>query len=128
MATSKGIKDEGISIRKISRQLKLSKNTVRNYLLTSEPPCFKAWHYNRLLDQYEESIKEMLDNRYIGTRIYDEPRQIGYEDSLPTVHRNIAKVRKDEQIKSKTTTRIEIAPANKCNITGTSGILQQVVK
>jgi hypothetical protein len=46
----------------------MSRNTVRKYLRSSEPPCFKARHYNRLIDQYEESIKEMLDNNYIGTR------------------------------------------------------------
>lgn len=59
----KALRAQGVSIKKIARQLKLSKNTVRKYLRSSEPPCFKARHYSGLLDQYEESIKEMVDIR-----------------------------------------------------------------
>ncbi|MCL5237390.1 MAG: helix-turn-helix domain-containing protein [Nitrospirae bacterium] len=68
----KALKTQGVSIKKIARKLKLSKNTVRKYLRSPEPPCFKAREYEKLLDPYEEVVKGMLEKQYIGTRIYNE--------------------------------------------------------
>ena len=75
----------------------MSKNTVRKYLRSSEPPCFKARQYKRLLDQYEDEVKEMLEKQYIGTRIFDELHQAGYTGSLSSVHRYIADIKESEQ-------------------------------
>jgi len=74
--------DEGMSI---VRKLKLCKNTVRKYLRSPEPSQFKACQYKKILNQYEDKVKEMLQKRYIGTRIYSELLGIGYEGSLLTV-------------------------------------------
>lgn len=90
--------------------MKLSKNTVRKYLRSSDPPQFKARQYERMLDGYEDRIKEMIGNRYIGTRIYSELMGMGYEGSLSTVHRYIRETRSQEEINSKITTRVETAP------------------
>jgi transposase len=103
----KALKTQGVSIKKIARKLKLSKNTVRKYLRSSEPPYFKAREYEKLLDPYEETVKGMLEKHYIGTRIYNELLQIGYTGSLSSVHRYIADVQETEQIKAKATTRVE---------------------
>ncbi|BCB96274.1 hypothetical protein JZK55_11960 [Dissulfurispira thermophila] len=54
------LRQKGETIKGIARQLKLSRNTVRKYLRKDEPPQFKARQYERLLDPYEEVIKEML--------------------------------------------------------------------
>lgn len=105
----KALKGQGVSIKKIARRLKISKNTVRKYLRSSEPPRFKAREYEKLLDSYEETVKEMLEKQYIGTRIYNELLQRGYRGSLSSVHRYIAEVREAEQIKAKATTRVETA-------------------
>jgi transposase len=64
----KTLKAQGVSIKGITKQLKLSKNTVRKYLRSSEPPRFKARQYERLLEQYEETVEGMLEKHYIGTR------------------------------------------------------------
>jgi len=55
----KALRQQGVSIKKIARQLKLSKNTVRKHLRNNEPPEFKARQYNRLLEQYEGKIKRI---------------------------------------------------------------------
>lgn len=83
----KTLKAQGVSIKGITKQLKLSKNTVRKYLRSSEPPRFKARHYERLLAQYEETVEGMLEKHYIGTRIYNELLPLGYKGSLSSVHR-----------------------------------------
>ncbi len=106
----KALKTQGVSIKKIARKMKLSKNTVRKYLRSSEPPCFKARQYERLLDQYEDTVKGMLEKHYVGTRIYNELLKIGYKGSLPSVHRYIAGIKEAEEIKALATTRVETEP------------------
>lgn len=106
----KALKTQGLSIKEITRQLKLSKNTVRKYLRSSEPPRFNARQYERFLDQYEETVKRMIEKHYIGTRIYNELLQIGYKGSLSSVHRYIAGTKEAEEIKGLATTRVETEP------------------
>ncbi|MDR3713339.1 MAG: IS21 family transposase [Puia sp.] len=106
----KALKAQGISIKKTARRLKLSKNTVRKYLRSAEPPCFKSREYEKLLDHYITPVNEMLEKQYIGTRIYNELLQMGYTGSLSSVHRYVADIRKVAQLKAKATTRVETAP------------------
>jgi len=106
----KVLRSKGISIKKIARQLNLSKNTVRKYLRSSEPPQFKAREYEKMLKGYEDEVKEMLKKGYIGTRIYTELSAMGYEGSLSTVHRYISEARRDDEINKQVTTRVETAP------------------
>lgn len=106
----KELKAQGLSIKEITRQLKLSKNTVRKYLRSSEPPRFNARQYERLLDQYEETVKGMIEKHYIGTRIYNELLQIGYKGSLSSVHRYTAGIKEVKEIKGLATTRVETEP------------------
>ena len=106
----KALRAQGVSIKKIARKMKLSKNTVRKYLRSPGPPQFKAREHEKLLDPYEETIKEMLERKYIGTRIYNELFQIGYAGFLSSVHRYIADTKEAEQIKAKATTRVETEP------------------
>jgi transposase len=91
-------------------RLKISRNTVRKYLRSSEPPRFKAREYEKLIDRYEEIIKGMLKKHYIGTRVYNELIQMGYRGSLSSLHRYIAGIRQAEDLKWKATTRVETEP------------------
>jgi len=106
----KALRLQGVSIKKIARQLKLSRNTVRKYLRSNGPPKFNARQYERLLDEHEDRVKEMIDKHYIGTRIYNELLQIGYTGSMSSVHRYIADIKESEKIKRLATTRVETAP------------------
>lgn len=105
----KVLSSQGISIKKIARQLKLSKNTVRKYLRSQQPPRFKPREYEKLLDPFEEMVKQMLGKQYIGTRIYNELLQAGYKGSLSSVHRHISGIKQAEAINTKATTRVETA-------------------
>lgn len=104
------LRTKGLSIKKISRTMKLSKNTVRKYLRSSGPPRFKPRQYSKILNEYEDKTKEMLRKGYIGTRIYNELVEMGYKGSLPTVYRYLAGIREIETINEKVTTRVETPP------------------
>lgn len=106
----KALRAKGASIKKISKKLKISKNTVRKYLRSSEPPRFKARQYEKMLNGYEDKVKEMLEKRYIGTRILSELSAIGYSGSLATLHRYIREVKREDEISKRVTTRVETAP------------------
>jgi Helix-turn-helix domain of resolvase. len=53
----KALRAKGVSIKKIARKLKLSKNTVRKYLRSHEPPQFKARRYEKMLNEYEDKVE-----------------------------------------------------------------------
>lgn len=106
----KVMRSNGVSIKGIARQLKISKNTVRRYLRDPSPPVFKGRPHERALDAYEEEILGMMKNRYIGTRIHEELKGKGYKGSLCTVHRYVQRLRTEAVIREKATTRFETAP------------------
>jgi len=103
----KTMRANGSSIKGIARDLKISKNSVRKYLQSPEPPKFNAREYEKKIDPYEEDINEMLGKKFIGTRIYDEIKETGYEGSLSGVHRYIQEYNKTENNKRSSTTRVE---------------------
>ena len=106
----KVLQGQGKSIKEIMRRVKLSRNTVRKYMRSSDPPRMKRREYERILDGFEKEIMEMLSKGYIGTRIYDELLEKGYKGSLSTVHKYILRLREDEQIWKKASTRVERGP------------------
>lgn len=106
----KALRASGESIKGIARKVGISKNTVRKYLRSSNPPEFKCREYDNLLENYEAEIIELQRNKYIGTRIYAELVKKGYCGSLSTVHRFIADNKKEEEKNQKATTRVETAP------------------
>jgi len=103
----KTMRENGSSIKGIARKLKISKNSVRKYLRSSEPPKFNAREYEKKIDPYEEQINEMFEKNYIGTRIYEEIQEIGYNGSLSGVHRYIQEYSKAEKNNRLSTTRVE---------------------
>lgn len=108
----KALKLQGITIKEITRQLKLSRNTVRKYLRSNDAPSFSHRRTEKGLDKYEATIGEMLENKYIGTRIYKELSAIGYGGSLSSVHRYVADITKGEKKKALVTTRVESEPGS----------------
>lgn len=101
------MREKGVGIKTIAREVGLSKNTVRKYLRSSEPPIFQERQYEKKIDPYREQVREMLGKRYIGTRIYNELRGMEYPGSLAGVHRYIREWKEEEEIKKASTTRIE---------------------
>ena len=88
------LRSKGVSIRKISRLLKLSKNTVKKFLRSNEKPQYKIENNN---DDKEECLinptkskwdlykKEIIDMYYnkklIGSRIFNDLRKSGANGS-----------------------------------------------
>ncbi len=106
----KRLKSLGIGIKTIARKLKISKNTVKKYLKDPNPPILNKREYVKSLDEYEINIKDMIENEYIGTRIYEELKNIGFSGSLSTVHRYINSIKETAKINKKMTTRFETDP------------------
>ena len=106
----KTLRAEGVSIKKIARVLKISKNTVRRYLRDPNPPQFNARQYAKELDKYKQEIDQMLAKKYIGTRIHTELTKQGYRGSLSSVHRYLREIKEEKEQTQLATTRVETPP------------------
>ena len=109
-ALVKKLKMEGLGIKLIARKLKLSKNTVKKYLKSSIPPVFNKPNRQSGLEEFRTEIENMLSNKFIGTRIYEEVKKLGYQGSLSSVHRFLKSINKTKEIDSKRTSRFETKP------------------
>lgn len=83
----KALRQQGYHVKQIARRLKISKNTVKKYLKSSDPPEFQSREYTKKSDPYTGEIKAMIKKGYIGTRIYEELTAAGFTGSLSTVER-----------------------------------------
>jgi transposase len=95
---------EGWSIRQVSRQLRLARQTVRKALTSSEPP---RYHLSRprpcpIMDPYGEVIRTWLvqdaqapaKQRHTGKRIYDRlVAEYGFAGAESSVRRVVARLR-----------------------------------
>ena len=106
----KRLKAEGFGIKVIARKLKISKNTVKKYLRSSMPPVFNKPARQSILIVFKTEIENMLKNEFIGTRIHNELKKLGYDGSLSSVHRFIQYANKTKEINSKRTSRFETEP------------------
>ncbi|OIQ07576.1 integrase core domain protein [Moorella thermoacetica] len=106
----KALHAQGVGIRQIARDVGVSRNTVRKYLKEAGPPQFKAREYTKELDKFLEEIKVMLAKGYIGTRIYKELKDKGYQGSLASVHRYLRSIKAEDNAAKLATTRVETGP------------------
>ncbi len=95
------LKAEGLGIKTIARKLNISKNTVKKYLKSSIPPVFNKPSRQSGLTEFETEIEKMVGNEFIGTRIYNEVKKLGYEGSLSSVHRFLHRINKQKEINFK---------------------------
>jgi len=108
----KALRSQGFHVKQIARRLKLSRNTVRKYLRGTDPPQFQTRAYTRKSDPYLSDIKAMIKKGFIGPRIHEELRTLGFTGSLSTVERVIHTIRKEKDRKDRVTTRIETEPGH----------------
>lgn len=106
----KRLKSEGFGIKIIARKLKISKNTVKKYLKSSTPPVFNKPVRQSGVVIFKTEVEAMLKNQFIGTRIYEELKKLGYTGSLSSVHRFLQHEKKTKEINSKRTSRFETEP------------------
>ena len=106
----KALRAQGFHVKQIARRLKISKNTVKKYLRSSDPPQFQARDYTKISDPYMDDIKRMIKSKFIGTRIYEEVTALGFTGSLSTVERIIHRIKKEKDRAERVTTRVETPP------------------
>lgn len=102
---------QGYSVRRISRELHLSRQTVRRALGSPEPPRYRRKpSENQQLAPFVALIKQMtLEQHFIGSRILNEIRARGYEGAAAPFYRLWARLR-PTQPDPRVTERFETAP------------------
>jgi len=114
--TVKRLYRNGTSIKSISRQMNMSKNTVKKLIHSKEEPKYVRTVNTTKIDDYKNQIKKWYlqpEYNFIGTRIYRELQILGYTGSIGPVYRYLICL-KDERrkIHSKATVRIETPPGD----------------
>jgi transposase len=93
--------NNGISQRKIAKQLGISRNTVKKYIDNPEFPDSKrkAGKRKSLLDPYLSNIEAWLkeDIDYTGTWIYDRLNSMGFAGSYEIVKRKVHDLKAERQ-------------------------------
>lgn len=75
----RNMREKGMSIKSIARELHISRNSVRNYL-KSEPRIKQKRRKGSKLDPYRERIRALIDEHNLSTvRILEEIGKMGYD-------------------------------------------------
>lgn len=82
-----------MSIKAMARKFRVSKNTIRKYIRAEGAPEMKARIYGSQVNPFKSEVASMIKKGFIGTRIYNELKGLGFEGSLSSVHRYLKKVR-----------------------------------
>ncbi|MCT4595670.1 MAG: IS21 family transposase [Anaeromicrobium sp.] len=102
---------KGTPIKKIARDLGMSKNTVKRLIKLDQEPKYSREYYATKLDSYKEKIQDWHLNPeydYNGTRIFRELKKIGYTYSIGPVYRYLRTLKEDKMnVPKKATVRIE---------------------
>ena len=104
------MKEEGFSIKEMARTFDISKNTVKKYIRNSEPLKFHKPKVPKKIDPYLEAVQEMVEKKYIGTRIYRELLSLGYSGGIAQIRRTIRKWKQEQKKSKRITTRVETNP------------------
>jgi len=104
----------GLSRRAIARQLRVSRNTVRQVLSGKpSPPQKKPRHLSRLLLPFHGEVLKMAEKGLIGTRILHEIRAQGYTGGMTAFYRFLGEVKQSlPRKREKATVRFETPPGH----------------
>jgi transposase len=102
---------QGTPIKKIARDLGISKNTVKKLIKLDKEPKYSREYYATKIDPYKDNIKEWYLNPkydFNGTRIFRELKKIGYSHSINPIYRYLRTLKEDKMnVPKKATVRIE---------------------
>ena len=115
------LKRQGLKKKAIARKLKISKNTVKRYWHRLVPPKYQRQAVAKRLDPFSPQIQEMLQQRFIGTRIYEELTKLGYTGSLTSLYRYLRQFQVEDC--SKATIRFETEPGQQMQYDWTQWLL-----
>lgn len=102
------LKRQGLKKKAIARKLKISKNTVKRYWHRLVPPKYQRQAAAKGLDPFSLQIQEMVQQRFIGNRIYEELTKLRYTGSLTRLYRYLRQFQEEDC--SKATIRFETEP------------------
>ena len=110
------LSEKGHSIKKISRLLKMSRNTVRKAIRSQgykdysggEKPVTKS--RSEVAKYHDHIIKMLIKDHYIGSRIFNELISIGYKGSKTAFYDYLRRIKGGLNL-SKISTRYETGPA-----------------
>jgi len=116
---------DGWSIRKISRELKHCRRTIRQAIVKAEPSPYKLKkpRAKPVLGPYQSKIKALVaenkslprKQRYTARKIFLEIQREGYPGSEGSVRRYVAEVKKDQQ-KSQAYLPLEFDPGEDAQV------------
>ncbi len=114
-ATIRHLHAQGHSVRRIARELHLSRQAVRHALSSPQPPRYQRKPTENVqLSPFLPLIQQMtVDEHLIGSRILNEIRARGYEGSTAAFYRRWARLR-PTQPDPRVTERFETAPGEQC--------------
>lgn len=108
--TIRTLRVKGVSIRKIAAICNLSRNTVRRVLREEVRSIYhRKPKEDHVLKGFEGDIEEMVEKKFIGTRMLEELRRKGYGGSAGSLYRYLKK-RSLKGSSSKVTMRYETSP------------------
>ena len=111
------MKEQGMSVSEIARRAGVSRNTVRKYMLSGEPPIYGSSGNGRLsiLEPYKPYIRERIEAYNLsGVRILDEIRAKGYSGGYTVLKDYCQTLRSDMQVKA--VWRFETKPGEQAQV------------
>jgi transposase len=107
----KRLHKNGVKIKQIARQLKMSKNTVKKLIKKETEPEYQRRNYPTKIDKYKEQIAIWYLNPeydYIGTRIFKELKKLGFQGSDGPMYRYLRTLKAEKrEVSRKATVRFE---------------------
>ena len=96
----RNMREKGMSIRSIVRELNISRNSLRKYL-NSEPSGKRERKRGSKLDPYREQIKSLIKGHNLTTvRILEEIRKNGYTGGYTILKEYCRELRKNRKIQA----------------------------
>jgi transposase len=107
----KRLHKNGVKIKQIARQLKMSKNTVKKLLKQESEPEYQRRDYPTKIDKYKEQISTWYlspEYDFNGTRIFKEIQKLGYQGSEGPIYRYLRTLKAEKrEVSKKATVRFE---------------------
>lgn len=108
--TIRTLKAKGVSIRKIAKICRVSRNTVRRVIREETRTVYQRMpKEDHLLKRFEADLQQMVEKRFIGSRMLNELKKQGYNGSSATLYRYL-KRRGLNKPSNKVSMRYETSP------------------
>ena len=96
----RNMREKGMGIKSIARELNISRNSVRKYL-KSEPKNKQNRRKGSKLDPYREKIRELINKHNLSSvRILEEIRKMGYDGGYTILKDYCHELRRDRRIQA----------------------------